>query len=247
VIPSGEAASPSRGPALVEVALAFVAASAGAAIFYRFGVLDRFLPGASHALIAALFLYLPAWLLRRRDLADYGLTTEPVGRSLALFAIASAIVLPLFAIGFRLWAGLSCAAPWLRAIAPGPCVGGAAALHPALRLPDHALRLAAAEVLVVALPEEWFFRGYLQGRLEEIFPARRRLLGAPVGVALVAASALFALCHLIVQGNPATLAVFFPGLAFGWMRARTNSIFAGTLFHALCNLTIEALHRSLFG
>ena len=71
--------------------------------------------------------------------------------------------------------------------------------------------------------------------------------GAPVGRALVAQSALFALCHLAVQGNPATLAVFFPGLVFGWLRARTDSIFAGTLFHALCNLYIEVLHRSFFG
>jgi membrane protease YdiL (CAAX protease family) len=41
--------------------------------------------------------------------------------------------------------------------------------------------------------------------------------------------------------------VFFPGLAFGWMRARTGSLAAGTAFHASCNLLSEILHASFFG
>ena len=44
--------------------------------------------------------------------------------------------------------------------------------------------LILAELVVVALPEEFFFRGYVQGRLGELWPARRTLWGAPVGMAL---------------------------------------------------------------
>ena len=40
---------------------------------------------------------------------------------------------------------------------------------------------------------------------------------------------------------------FFPGLVFGWMRARSGSILPGVLFHALCNLYIETLGRSFAG
>ena len=60
-------------------------------------------------------------------------------------------------------------------------------------------------------------------------------------------SALFALGHLLVIPNPQRLAVFFPALVFGWMRARTGSIAAGATFHALCNVVSDVLHTSYFG
>jgi len=99
---------------------------------------------------------------------------------------------------------------------------------------------------VVALPEEVFFRGYLLGRLEAVWPSRRSLFGAPVGAALVVSAVLFALGHFLVDFNPQRLAVFFPALVFGWMRARTGSVAAGALFHAACNLLSEVLHASGF-
>ena len=68
-----------------------------------------------------------------------------------------------------------------------------------------------------------------------------------MGRALVVSAALFAVGHVLVDGNPIRLAVFFPGLVFGWMRARTGSILPGLLFHAMCNLCSEVLHRSFFG
>jgi membrane protease YdiL (CAAX protease family) len=46
--------------------------------------------------------------------------------------------------------------------------------------------------------------------------------------------------------NVQRLAVFFPALVFGWMRARTGSILAGATFHALCNLFADVLHTSFF-
>jgi membrane protease YdiL (CAAX protease family) len=232
--PAGPTARP-----VVEAVGAFVFATAVAAALYRVRALD----GWFHAVVAALFLYVPAWLLRRHDLADFGLTARPVVKNLALYAATVAIVLPLFALGFLVWHHLACALPQLAPLA-APC---GPPRRVALRLPPDFARLALAEVLVVALPEEFFFRGYLQERLAQAWPARAQLFGAPVGAALVVASALFALCHLAVQGNPATLAVFFPGLLFGWMRARSGSILPGTLFHASCNLYMEILERSLFG
>jgi len=239
----------------LEVTGTFAFATAVAAVLYRVRAFDSWF----HVAVAALFLYLPAVALRDRDLADYGFTSRPLARNLALVTAAVAIVFPLFALGFVGWEALACRAPSLLALAPGPCpsrpvnaAGFATAFawiarHASPRLPPRFVSLAATEVLVVALPEELFFRGYVQGRLADALPARARILGAPVGAALILASALFALCHLAVQGNPLTLAVFFPGLLFGWLRARTGSILPGTLFHALCNLYIETLHRSLFG
>jgi membrane protease YdiL (CAAX protease family) len=114
------------------------------------------------------------------------------------------------------------------------------------RLPPDFLWLGLSQIVVVAVPEELFFRGYLLGRLEERWPSRHKLLGAAVGWPLLVSSALFAVGHVLVDFDLQRLAVFFPALAFGWMRARTGSIAAGALFHALCNLLSEVLHTSFF-
>jgi membrane protease YdiL (CAAX protease family) len=97
----------------------------------------------------------------------------------------------------------------------------------------------------VALPEELFFRGYVQGRLEEAWPPTRTLLGARVGVAWIVTAALFGLGHFLVTFEPQMLSRFFPGLVFGWMFARTRSILPGTIFHAACNLIMAILGASL--
>jgi membrane protease YdiL (CAAX protease family) len=120
-------------------------------------------------------------------------------------------------------------------------------LHPKLRFPPDFGMLAAAQLIVVALPEELFFRGYLQGRLEDAWPPSRKLLGAPVGGAWLASAALFGLGHYLVSFEPGMLTRFFPGLVFGWMFSRTRSILAGTIFHATCNLLMDVLAHSFFG
>jgi membrane protease YdiL (CAAX protease family) len=99
------------------------------------------------------------------------------------------------------------------------------------------------QVVVVALPEELFFRGYLHALCERALPPKRRFLGGGVGWALVISSALFALGHLAVVPDPRRLAVFFPGLMFGWMRSATGSIVAGTIAHAASNLLIDVLQH----
>ena len=53
------------------------------------------------------------------------------------------------------------------------------------------------EVLVVAVPEEVFHRGYLMSALEARWPPRARVLGVPLGLGAVLSSALFALGHLV--------------------------------------------------
>lgn len=99
------------------------------------------------------------------------------------------------------------------------------------------------QLLIIALPEEAFYRGYLQTRLGDAFPARWRLLGADVGPAIILTSAIFALGHLATIHDPARLAVFFPALVFGWLRARTGGVGASIAFHALCNVFSEILGK----
>ncbi|MBI3200280.1 MAG: CPBP family intramembrane metalloprotease [Myxococcales bacterium] len=100
------------------------------------------------------------------------------------------------------------------------------------------------QLLVIALPEEAFFRGYLQTALDDAWKPRIRVLGAELGWGILVSSALFAFGHFATEPHPNRLAVFFPALVFGWLRARTNGIGAGIVFHALCNLFAAYLARS---
>lgn len=108
-------------------------------------------------------------------------------------------------------------------------------------LPD--LEEALGQVFVIALPEEAFYRGFVQTRMDELLPRRVSILGLPIGTSIVVTSAVFALCHLLTIPSPARLAVFFPSLLFGALRAREGGVGAAVLFHASCNLLSAALAR----
>jgi membrane protease YdiL (CAAX protease family) len=103
--------------------------------------------------------------------------------------------------------------------------------------------LLAGQLLVVALPEEAFFRGYVLSRLRAVWPPRRRLWGVPFGRAHVLSAALFALVHLVVVPHPARLMVFFPALVFAWLGERSRGALAPAVHHALCNVVLRVLQR----
>lgn len=98
------------------------------------------------------------------------------------------------------------------------------------------LQQAMGQLLVIALPEEAFYRGYLQGAFDDAWPPRHSVMGARIGPGLLVASALFAVGHVLTQPFLGRLAVFFPALLFGWLRARTGGIGASVLLHATSNL-----------
>jgi len=101
----------------------------------------------------------------------------------------------------------------------------------------------AGQLVIIALPEEAFYRGYVQSRIDEALPWRVKILGADVGPAILVTSVIFALGHFATIREPARLAVFFPSLLFGWLRARTGGIGAGVAFHASCNVFSELLGK----
>lgn len=106
---------------------------------------------------------------------------------------------------------------------------------------------ALGQLLVIALPEEAFFRGWLQTELDARFPRAIRVLGLTVSVGVVITSAVFAVGHFLTIMNPARLAVFFPSLLFGALRKREGGIGASMVFHALCNLLSAGLGRAYGG
>jgi membrane protease YdiL (CAAX protease family) len=206
------------------------------------------------ALVAFVFLYLPVAIAWRRkvELATFGFTIRPVRRSLVFGVGAPLLLFPLFLGVFYGFYAVVCQADapaWLANLAPqrwcATFTGWAQAHPPDLLSLDFAER-AFTQIVVVALPEELFFRGYLLGELERLHPPARRILGGGVGRALLISAGLFALGHVLVDLDLRRLVVFFPGLLFGWMRSATGSIFAPTVAHSLANLYIWALQRTFF-
>lgn len=102
------------------------------------------------------------------------------------------------------------------------------------------------QLLVVALPEEALFRGWMLLRLRRRWPPQRRVLGVPFGAAHVGSAALFALVHLAAIPAPHRLLVFFPGLLFAWIAERARHTGAAVIVHAGSNAMLTFVGR-LYG
>jgi membrane protease YdiL (CAAX protease family) len=212
--------------------------------------IDVDVPGIGHlgsALVAVTLLYTPVVVssLRKEDLIDYGFRLDPLGRGIKVGGLYVLVIAPLFALGYFAFYEIVCSPHWKewRELAPpGACKAyrGIAGLH-APHVDWALIKFVLVQIVVVALPEELFFRGCLLELLERRFPPKRRLWGGGIGLALVLSSLAFALIHLPKDGDPRALATFFPGMVFGWMRSSTRSILAPVIAHSTSNILVRVL------
>lgn len=79
-------------------------------------------------------------------------------------------------------------------------------------------------LLVAALPEEWFFRAYLQKQLGNNITA------------IISVSIIFTLMHFITSNSFYSLLVFIPSVIFGITYKKTDDIILLVMLHALSNL-----------
>ena len=114
--------------------------------------------------------------------------------------------------------------------------------HPALPWSDIG-RYALMTTVSAAIPEEFFFRGFLlqrwQTETERSAPRPWwRPSSANVKIALV-----FALVHVVADFNIRRLEVFFPALWYGAIAERGGSLPLAVVAHAMSNLAMYvALH-----
>ncbi len=207
--------------ALLEVTLVFGFVIGICKILYAF----RSVPFVAQTLpvwAAALFLYVPLFLLFRTGTRpeEWGITLRRFSLSVKLLLAVSLLFLPAYALLFWLYRSW-----WFH-------------LPVRVHFPHDWLLILSYHLLCVALPEEVFYRGYVESRLNRAFPQTLNLLSARVGFGWLYTALLFALGHYIISLRPESLATFFPGLLFGWMRERTGSVASSTAFHALCNATV---------
>ena len=172
------------------------------------------------SLITAVFLlYVPLLLfLKRRDRVGFvDRSWEMLGRGIAVALTASLVIFPLAALVNHFYQGF---------------LGNGYEAAPFRDFWNFAL----GQLVLVAFPEEFFFRGYFQEKLQGLFVRRWRLFGISAGPGFFLCAALFALSHSLVTFQWWHALIFFPALVFGWLRERTGTITAPILFHFLCNL-----------
>lgn len=113
-------------------------------------------------------------------------------------------------------------------------------------IPPEPLMLIGYHLFFVAIPEEIFYRGYMQTRLNGLFGKKWRVLGVQIGMGAVITSLLFAFGHSIVHFQWWHFSIFFPSLVFCWMREKSGGFMAGALFHAWSNVSVNWLDH-LYG
>jgi membrane protease YdiL (CAAX protease family) len=152
-------------------------------------------------------------------------------RALTVLLPAYMVAVPLL-LGARINVSFSA-----RDIGIGLAVSAAVLVPFALVFTDlRAMRAVTAHGLMVrlflvSLPEEAFFRGFLQ----EVFRNDFR--------SVLIVSVLFALAHLpavVFQGETTALLTFFPSLVMGLLYMRTSNIVPSTAFHFLANVAFSA-------
>lgn len=168
------------------------------------------------------------------ELARFGIVM-PSAKKWLLPIWLALIIFPIFTLGyFLLWGALQAlsrpsreALTILNLLKLG--------LPPAFPNAVELAKIFIIQFIWVAIPEEMFFRGYMQTKMYEKYPKGLNILGVKLGWAILMTAALFAAGHVVTKPNIARLAVFFPAIIFGWLREKTNSVLPAALFHALCN------------
>lgn len=182
-------------------------------------------------LLTAALIYLPfiPYAQRRISLSEMGLGATGFRKGVKLAAVTSVIVFPLFLLIWYAVGGTALGLPSPRPLTSEFPFGG-------YEWAD----LVARQFLGAAIPEEWFFRGYLQRRIEQLTDKRFGKGRFQISLANVLTAWLFALAHAARYGSLLRLNVFFPGLLFGWARERGGHLVAPILLHALSNLVLRA-------
>jgi membrane protease YdiL (CAAX protease family) len=170
--------------------------------------LMKYLISWSLAATVSAFLMLSVPFILKNDMRD--LRWDPRG---VLWGIAVTIVILLIYIavlaGYGLYAGKS------------------------LMFNKLSYSFVLIQLLLVALPEEVFFRGYLQQKLGNTVKG------------VIAVSLLFALAHFVTLclGGGHGLSVcsqavltFFPSLVMGYLYMSTGTLWASIIFHFLANI-----------
>jgi len=105
--------------------------------------------------------------------------------------------------------------------------------------------LLFTHLLLIALPEEFFYRGYVQSNLLAVLAKTPKTARLAPQLAVLLTAAAFAFAH-VTTGQWGRLVTFFPGLLFGALRLKSDNIVGCVLCHALANMLMIVLGVHFF-
>lgn len=162
-----------------------------------------------------------AMVRRGPNFPTYGLTCANALKALGLTCIYACVFLPPFVVALMVL--------WPDSAGQSPSVGTV-------------LSTFGHHLVVAAIPEELFFRGFVQGRLTTLYGKdTKNVLGLRLNLPVFATALLFGITHLSAVASLWSLqalerlSTFFPGLLFGSLREHSKGLLAPILFHAICN------------
>jgi membrane protease YdiL (CAAX protease family) len=172
--------------------------------------------------VAAILIYVPVFhgSLRKERITYLDRSIGDFGRSLRGFFISAVIILPAFLLVNHYWQEII----FSRAFLP--------------RMIPSLWFLVLDQLFLVAIPEEFFFRGWFQTRLNPLFKAQWNIFGARLGWSWLLTALVFAVAHSVIHYQWWHFAIFFPALLFGWLREKTGTITAPSLWHCLGNVAV---------
>lgn len=172
--------------------------------------------------VAIILIYAPVLLSRwLHDPIDYwNLNGAVWRRSLLWFAGTFLLIIPLFLIGNHFWQQWVFKQTYVPRMIPG--LGW----------------LVLDQLFLVALPEEFFFRGWLQSRLNKVYAKRWTFFGVPVGWGWLLTAIIFAISHMLIHYQWWHFSIIFASLLFGWLREKTGSVVAPALWHCFGNIVV---------
>jgi len=190
-----------------------------AAVILAIKCLNQNLP-ASIAQLAGPTLLVAAALIpnivRRKNLNQIALSLNRWPQSLRLVGLTCLVAFPAALVGLWLLkqSGLTLPAP------PGYSTTAW-------------ISWMLSQLLIVAIAEECFFRGYLLTNLLSLInqPNLRNSI-----IVVIISSIIFAFAHILLENSILSTLTFLPGLIMGWLYLKTHSLLAPVLFHAASNI-----------
>jgi membrane protease YdiL (CAAX protease family) len=197
----------------------------------------RFLVAGSNSNVA--WIAVPAVLIiaalaptifRADEFAKIGINSEQVKFSLIMVTRVCVVIFPVLLLGLLMLRSLGLTLPLQTS-------------------PSHGkgwIYWLIYQFMYVAVAEEVFFRGYVQGNILRLIGTlnfgRYRIKSL---ACIVLSATCFAAAHVIVQGQMISAVTFLPGLILGWLFIRTGSLLAPILFHGLANTFYYMLAMAL--
>ncbi len=177
-------------------------------------------------------------LIKKQKLKETILPFGQIKYSLTLVLKTSIVALPL------LFIALAILKHW-------PIIDLTPPIHPAK---GQLVSWLLYQFLYVATFEEIFFRAYLQSNIlralspEQLeIPNPKKRLNKHQWIAISVSSAAFTAAHIIIQTDLTQILIILPALIFGYLFARTKSLIAPIIFHAIANTAYCLLTYLLAG